>query len=114
MDLTTRYCEQIDPNNPGGWTLVYQSPDIRYWECEVSPGMIVGRTEHIGSMQIIAGNQEALKQTRRWGEGQIAASIPLGEYFKSGMDLANKAKDVKFQRKWLNAHPQYKRMQGDI
>ena len=115
MELGTRYLEQLDPNNPGDWKLVYETPQLRYWECDIGEA-VVGRTEWLNTEQILADNAERLKVSEgaRWGDGQIAASIPLNEYYKGGFAEATKDRDMKWKRKYLNEHPEYKTFKGDI
>jgi hypothetical protein len=53
---------------------------------------------------------------KRWGDGQVAYSMPTDEYFRSGMAEAKKQDDKKWQRKFLNDpdNRKYRSFKGNL
>jgi hypothetical protein len=96
--------EALDPNNPGAWTLVSESPEFRHYELDLGDGTVIRRTEHKHTAEMLDNNQRLLNDSmgKRWGDGQIAARIPLNLYFSSGFAEARKQNDKKWIKRFLN------------
>jgi len=97
-------CEQqIDPANPGDWVMTEDNESYRRWECYIGD-MIVQRTEHKGTAQLLKDNHEAMADSagQRWGDGKVIGSMPPNLYFQLGLGEANKQRDLGYVRKIWN------------
>lgn len=96
--------QALDPNNPGEWVLVGESPEFRHYELELGDGLVIRRTEHKWTEQLLEDNarEQVDSLNKRWGDGQVIGSIPLTEYFRSGLAEANKQGDKAFISRFWN------------
>ena len=113
----TRYtmAEAIDPTNPGNWVMVEDTDAFRRWELDLGDRVLI-KTEHKGTPQLLDENagKRADNAGTRWGDGQMAASIPLNLYYASGYAEASRHRDIKWMRRFLADHPRLKTRDGDI
>ena len=70
---------------------------------------------HMGD--VIAHNRahQAENMNRRWGDGQIAATVPI-EIVEKHLHEALQANDLEYVRKWLNDadHRHFRRFEGNL
>jgi len=85
------------------------------YELDIGNGQIVRRTDHLASEELLEMNQAQrdANDSIPWGEGKVAARIPLPEFFSKGWSDAAKTGDSDHM-KWLlnhsdNAHWRTKR-----
>lgn len=109
------YESPTDPANPGDWVLVSDNEAYRVWETEVGE-QTVRKTEYKHTLQLAEENRRILNENdgKRWGEGQVFASIPLNVMFQSGWSEANKQRDIKWMNQFVRDNPQYRRFKGDM
>jgi hypothetical protein len=111
------YDEPIDPDNPGNWVLVSDNEWFRVWELD-QDNCLVRKTECKGTETVLESNRELLKDSdgQRWGDGKIAARVPMNVWFSSGLAEANKQRDYKYMKKFYNDsdHRKYRTFKGRI
>jgi hypothetical protein len=109
------YDHPIDPANPGPWKLVSRDESFARWETEID-GMTVMKTEFLGTEQLAEENRRILNENegKRWGDGQVFASMPMNVAFQSGWTEANKQQDIKWMNQFIRDNPQYRRFKGDM
>lgn len=90
-----------DPFGGKGFLLVNQ-PDYRLWICETEPGVYQTCAEELVDPILEANARlRAANAGKRWGDGQIVASIPLDKYYQEIVPL-KKAGDQAGIKRWLN------------
>lgn len=91
-----------DPFNGKG-NLLVNEPDRAVWVYEEEPGKTYMCTQTVHD-EVIERNKQLYNDSagKRWGDGKIAASIPLAHYFHSGLAEARKQEDEKWIKRWLN------------
>ncbi len=83
------------------WDLLFDTPEKRVWILDDDEKTVI-KTEHFVEPVLERNAQlRAENAGRRWGEGQIAASIPLGLYFDK-LVPAIKAGDQAYVKRFLN------------
>lgn len=99
----------VDPRNveSGDWELFEVTPEYRRSRLWISDTQYIVRTEFLGDDELIESNKQDFNDSegKRWGDGQVAARIPLNVLFSSKSQLAEKAKegDRDHLRWWLNS-----------
>jgi hypothetical protein len=109
------YDSPIDPANPGPWKLASRNESFAVWEMETDT-TIIRKTEFLGTEQLAEENRRILNENdgKRWGDGQVVASMPLNVAFQSGWTEANKQQDIKWMNQFIRDNPQYRRFKGDM
>jgi len=93
--------DPVDP--PAGWRLV--AANEAYFRYEYDAGeFVMQKTEYREATRLLARNRRWLNDSagRRWGDGDVIGSVPLPEYFRSGLAEANRQGDREFQKKFWN------------
>jgi len=77
----------------GDWEVFEVKPEYRRSRLWVSEDQYIQRTEFLADEQLIADNQQHFNDSigRRWGDGQVAARIPLNVLFSSKSQIVEKA-----------------------
>lgn len=107
--------EAIDPHNPGDWVLIEDNESFRRYELDLGDRVLI-KTEHKGTPQHLDANARlrADNAGTRWGDGQMAASIPMNVYYASGYAEASRHRDIKWIRRFLRDNPRLKTRDGDL
>lgn len=88
----------------GDWVLISDNPITgkRTWMYEDEQKIIL-KEEHYVSPLLLERNKQLYNESlgKRWGDGQVAASIPQGLWFAS-LSEAKLAGDEKYVKRWLN------------
>jgi hypothetical protein len=88
----------------GDWELFSYDPitQMKVETMDLGTHVAVRRT-YLASDELFSANNEKLADSlgKRWGDGQVAASIPLNLYFEKFAE-ARKNQDSKYIRKLLN------------
>lgn len=96
--------KNFDPNS-GSWELVKDDPltGTREYEMDLGDGTIVVRREFYATEALLEANRYALNasQGKRWGDGQVVASIPMNVLYREIMP-ALEQDDERYVRRWLN------------
>ncbi len=87
---------QIDPTDiaeDGDWQVFEVTPHYRRSRLWLDETRYIVRTEYIADAALLEANRQAFNTSegKRWGDGQVAARIPLNVFFNS--DIARKIKD---------------------
>lgn len=79
----------------GDWEVFEITPEYRRSRLWISEDQYIQRTEFLADEQLIADNQQHFNDSigRRWGDGQVAARIPLNVLFSSKSQIVEKAKE---------------------
>ena len=102
----------------GDWVLFSEDPMTgqRVWTCDLGTHIAVKR-EFLASEALFDRNRELANDStgKRWGDGQVAASIPLNVYFEH-LAEARKNNDSKYIRRWLNDsdHRKFRTFEGKL
>ena len=85
--MTTRFSlskEEGDQIPDSQWELFEISPTHRRYRAWIDDQHYVEKTELIDEDALIDLNQEQFKasETKRWGDGKVAARIPMNVFFK--------------------------------
>jgi len=93
--------DPVDP--PAGWRLVEYNESYCRYEFDAGDWTIQ-KTEYREATRLLEENRRMFNDSsgRRWGDGDVIGSVPMPEYFRSGLAEANKQGDREFQRKWWN------------
>lgn len=90
---------------------------IERWYRELDDERYIVKTLHYGVEEIVDENKALLNESdgKRWGEGQVAASIPLHIW---GQQLAEATanQDEKYIKRWLNDpdNRAFRRFKGNV
>ena len=102
----TRSPDPLDIHG-GDWEVFEVTPEYRRSRLWISEDQYIQRTEFLADEQLIADNQQHFNDSigRRWGDGQVAARIPLNVLFSSQSQLSQKAAegDRDHLKWWLNS-----------
>ncbi len=109
----------------GEWQLLSVDPftGIRKWiSAEALPGtttfVVKTETPVAFTEAILDNNRAAFNASlgKRWGEGQVAWSMPVDEYFRSGVAEAKKNHDEKWVNRFMNNpdHRAFRRFKGNL
>jgi hypothetical protein len=116
--MSTTLEPALDPQNPGEWVLVEDTPDFRRYELDVGDGTLIRRTEHKHTEALLEANARARASNagKRWGDGQVVGSIPMNLYYSSGMAEASKQRDKTFQKRFWNDldHRKLRTFEGQV
>lgn len=95
------YRDDFSPADGG--TVVLQTADRRVTEYDLGDGRIVRKTENLIDEELLEQNKAMMNenQNKRWGDGQIVASIPLNVFYAQ-LGQSVKEGDRKYLKKWLN------------
>lgn len=99
----------VDPRNvdSGDWELFEVTPEYRRFRLWISDTQYIVRTEFLADDALIESNKQDFddSQGKRWGNGQVAARIPLNVLFSTKSELAKRAKegDREHLKWWLNS-----------
>ena len=98
--------QSLDPTrirDDAAWELFQVTPEFRRYRLELEPGKWIVRTDYIANDDLLASNQDDFNAShgRRWGDGQVAARIPLNVFYQQ---IAPRLKDGDrdFTRWFLN------------
>jgi hypothetical protein len=99
---TFDYRDDFSDNLQGG-VVVLQTEDRRVTEYDLGDGRIVRKTESLIAEELLEQNHQCMieNQNERWGDGQIAASIPLNVFYDK-LGQAVKEGNQGYIKKWLN------------
>lgn len=92
----------------GDWKFLDRNPvtGITRYVLDLGNGTSVMRTEYPYTEELFKINAEKQVDSlnRRWGEGQVVASIPMNVLFNPEMGLSEAVSegDEKFLNRWLN------------
>jgi len=112
----------VDPRDISGgdWELFEVTPQFRRSRLWISDTQYIMRTEFLADDELIKANQEEFNDSigKRWGDGRVAARIPLNVLFSEKSQIAEKAKegDKDHLKWWLNseaARP-YRTFKGSV
>lgn len=109
--------EEWDPRNPpAGWKLFSANELFRVYEHDNGDGTVVHCKQWLNSGDMIDAITEQRNNNlgKRWGDGQVAARVPLNVYYSSGYAEASKQRDMKWMRKFLRDNPVFKTFDGDL
>jgi hypothetical protein len=87
----------------GEWQLLSQTPYERKWIMAVDENNFVVKKETLAHSLTAEANAEDLKASegRKWGDGQVAARIPLDIWFRDILP-AKQAHDDAYVKAYLN------------
>lgn len=89
----------------GQWRLLNDDPElgVRRWVLDLDDGNMVLKTEWYSVDQHLERNKQLFNDSlnKRWGEGQIAASVPMHIWARE-LAPARKAGDDAYIKRWLN------------
>jgi hypothetical protein len=103
----------------GAWRLLAHDPEtgVKHWWLDLGNGQAVIRTDTPVD-ELLEENAARYNDSadRRFGDGQIVASIPLDIYVHSGLREALLQQDRRFVSRWLNDsdHRRFRTFRGRI
>ena len=99
------------------WVLIADTGDRRIWELDLGDGTCVRKTEYMVEEALFEQNKALydLSDGKRWGDGQVVASVPLNVYFDQ-IAPSVKEGDREAVKKWLNDsdNRMYRTFKGSI
>jgi hypothetical protein len=91
----------------GDWEVFEVTPEYRRSRLWISETQYICRTEYLGDEELISQNQQEYNDSigKRWGDGKVAARIPLNVLFSKASQITEKAKegDKDHLKWWLNS-----------
>jgi len=106
-----------DFSDAEGGTVVLQTEDRRVTEYDLGDGRVMRKTENFMDDDLLEHNHQCMieNQNARWGDGQIAASIPLNVFYAK-LGEAVKNGDQGYIKKWLNdsGNKMYRTFPGQV
>ena len=99
----------VDPSkiNGGDWEVFETTPEYRRSRLWISETQYIQKTEYLANDELLAWNKQQYDDShgRRWGDGKIAAHIPLNVFYSPEHQLAEKLKegDRDHAKWWLNS-----------
>lgn len=100
----------------GKGELIVDRFDKRVWLAEVEPGVWQTSTEtYVGPILDANSDSRTENLNKRWGDGQIVASIPMDILYRELMP-AQKQGDTAYIKRWLNDpdHAYFRTFEGNI
>lgn len=94
-----------DDHSSGHGVVVLETEDRRVTEYDMGDGRVLRKTESLIDDALFEHNRDVLNenQGKRWGDGQIAASVPLNVFYDK-LAPAVKQGDRAYIKKFLNDH----------
>lgn len=101
----------------GNGMLVVDTPTKREWVCELEPGKWQRCTkEYVDPLLDLNAGLRSHNSGKRWGDGQVVASVPMTQAMNGDMLKAIKGNDQAWLTKFLNDsdNSKYRTFEGKI
>lgn len=99
----------VDPRDihGGDWEVFEITPEYRRSRLWISDTQYIQRTEYLANDTLLEANRQDFNdsETKKWGDGQIAARIPLNIFYSAEHQIAEKLRegDKDHAKWWLNS-----------
>lgn len=93
-----------EPVFDGAWRLWSHDPvtGVTKWRMETDDGFVIRTDTPVDQLFRENNEKQVDSLNRRWGDGQVVASIPLDVFERSGLLDAQAQGDSKFMKRFLN------------
>ena len=116
--MTRCRIDPADVRDGGNWEVFEITPVYRRSRLWLDEKRYIVRTEYLVETELLEANRTAYEEStgKRWGDGKVAARIPLNVFFQSGIAARIRDGDRDHLKWWLNrseARP-YRTFKGTV